>query len=337
MLLIVAHHYVVNSGVISEMSQSPLSGKSIYLYFLGMWGKTGINCFVLITGYFMCKSSITIRKFLKLILEVVFYNVVIWIIFYLCGYADFSLKQMLFDFSPVKGVSKDFISCFILFYLFIPYLNVLVKNLTQKLHFRYVILCLGIYTLLGSIPKIDFTFNYITWFSILYMIASYIRIYGLRIKISYKGWLRLTVLSAILAMSCVLVILYFNERYSLNLQSPYKFVGESNEIFAVIISICSFMFFKELPIKQSKIINTISASTFGVLCIHENGDTMRQWLWNDMVKTVVQFNSGYILIYSLVTIVGIFTICIFIDYIRIHTIENVIFRYVDSFLDSNKY
>ena len=56
MLLIVAHHYVVNSGLIQVMESEPLSLKNSFFYLYGMWGKTGINCFVLITGYFMCKS-----------------------------------------------------------------------------------------------------------------------------------------------------------------------------------------------------------------------------------------------------------------------------------------
>lgn len=56
MLLIVAHHYVVNSGLITVMEETPLSARSIFFYLFGAWGKIGINCFVLITGYFMCKS-----------------------------------------------------------------------------------------------------------------------------------------------------------------------------------------------------------------------------------------------------------------------------------------
>ncbi len=55
MLLIIAHHYVVNSGLTEILYVNPLSSKSIFLFLFGAWGKTGINCFVLITGYFMCK------------------------------------------------------------------------------------------------------------------------------------------------------------------------------------------------------------------------------------------------------------------------------------------
>jgi hypothetical protein len=78
MLLIVAHHYVVNSGLMSVMKEEPLHIQSIFLYLFGMWGKTGINCFVMITGYFMCKSPyISLRKFMKLLFEIYFYNLII--------------------------------------------------------------------------------------------------------------------------------------------------------------------------------------------------------------------------------------------------------------------
>ena len=41
MLLIVAHHYVVNSGLIDLINSSPLSGATVFLSIFGAWGKTG--------------------------------------------------------------------------------------------------------------------------------------------------------------------------------------------------------------------------------------------------------------------------------------------------------
>lgn len=54
MLSIIAHHYVVNSGVWSEIQATEPTANSLFYYIFGMWGKTGINCFVLITGWFIC-------------------------------------------------------------------------------------------------------------------------------------------------------------------------------------------------------------------------------------------------------------------------------------------
>lgn len=133
MLLIVAHHYVVNSGLMQVIENEPLSGKTIFYYIFGAWGKTGINCFVLITGFYMCKSEITLRKFLKLILEVEIYHIILYLIFILSGYQEFtwgSLKKLL----PIGNVSTGFVSCFILFYLFIPFLNILIRNMSRHQH-----------------------------------------------------------------------------------------------------------------------------------------------------------------------------------------------------------
>lgn len=102
MIMIVAHHYVVNSGLKNEILQSSISLKNIYLLLFGAWGKIGINCFVFITGYFMCKSNITARKFVKLLWEILFYKVVIGMIFIFFGYGKLSISHVLSLFIPVK-------------------------------------------------------------------------------------------------------------------------------------------------------------------------------------------------------------------------------------------
>lgn len=175
MFMIVAHHYVVNSGLMDVMKEAPTSPNSIFFYLFGMWGKTGINCFVMITGYFMCKSNITIRKFLKLVLEVIFYNVIIYLLFVSFGISVFSFKEAFLCLLPIKSISDGFTSCFIAFYLAIPFLNILVRNMTKRQHQLLICLCLFIYTFIGMIPIFKLSMNYVSWFCVLYFIASYIR------------------------------------------------------------------------------------------------------------------------------------------------------------------
>lgn len=329
MMLIVAHHYVVNSGLMDVMSENPASFRSLYLYLIGMWGKTGINCFVLITGYFMCRSNISLRKFLKLFLELMFYNVVICAMFVATGYEIFSIKTVLKDILPITSINNGFTSCFLVFYLFIPFLNILVGNLDKKKHQYLLALCLFTYTFLAMVPKIHVVFNYVTWFSVLYLISSYIRLYGLFSSIKNIKWGIITLASVALAMVSTIGFIFLHLKYGIKLV-PYRLVSDSNAILAVIVSVCSFMYFKDLPIKQSKLINTISASTFGVLCIHANSDTMRQWLWKDVVDCVGQYLSEQLVSLSLVSILCVFFACIIIDYIRIHTIEKWTFVFFDK-------
>lgn len=188
MFFIVAHHYVVNSGLTAQdvIYANPTSAKSIFLLLFGAWGKSGINCFVLFSGYFMCKSKITLKKFLKLFLEWKFYSIIIYLIFLITGYVDFDITELLKIIIPVYTISTNFTSCYMVFFLSIPFLNILVNNMNEKQHTYLLIWCFFTYILLGTIPKFSITMNYVSWFIILYLISSYIRLYPKKYTIIQK-------------------------------------------------------------------------------------------------------------------------------------------------------
>lgn len=186
MLLIVAHHYVVNSGLMDVMAEEPLSGRSVFFYLFGVWGKTGINCFLMITGYFMCMSQITVRKFLKLLFEVEFYKITIYAIFVLSGYETFSVSGCIKSIVPMLSLTDGFVSCFLVFYLCIPFLNIFVHNMDRRMHGLLVLLCLFIYTVHGTLPGMSVSMNYVSWFCVLYFIASYIRLYAINMLSNVK-------------------------------------------------------------------------------------------------------------------------------------------------------
>lgn len=124
MLFIIANHYVVNSGLTkSIIFIDPFSWKSLFIMIIGAWGKTGINCFVLITGYFMCCSTISAKKFFKVFFTVLFYNTVILCIFSITGYQSYTLKSALSIIAPMGTVKTDFRSSF-LFSIFLYLLSI---------------------------------------------------------------------------------------------------------------------------------------------------------------------------------------------------------------------
>ncbi len=322
MLLIIAHHYVVNSGIMVTILQktSDLTNNDLFCLFFGMWGKTGINCFVMITGYFMCKQETTVNKFLKLLMEVIFYKIIINVLFLLFGIIDFEPQSFFIRMIPIYNVSDDFVTAFILFYLFIPFLNILIQNLTQKQHQLLIILSLFIYTFWDMIPIIKVDSNYIIWFSIIYIIASYIRFYSItKDDNNTRFWGIATIISIIMSLFSVIILLPTNFH-------PYGFVSDSNTIFALLTAICSFMYFKNINIHHNKIINMMGASTFGVLLIHANSDSMRQWLWKDTLNNTNWLDSPFLFIHAITSVIGILMICILIDQLRIRLCEIPFFK-----------
>lgn len=329
MLLIVAHHYVVNSGLTNLIYEDPLAGNSLFLLLFGAWGKTGINCFVLITGYFMCKSKITLKKFAKLFLEVVFYCVVIYVIFLLTGQHTVTFKGLLKMLWPITSIGSNFTGCFLTFYLFIPFLNILIHNLSEKQHLLLLLLCLAVYTVMGSMPIFSITMNYVTWYIILYFIASFIRLHPRKLFDSTKLWGWATGVCLVLSAGSVVAFTWLETKLG-RIGLEYYFLSDSNKILAVANGICSFLFFKNLKVKYSKLINIMGGSCFGVLLIHANSDTMRTWLWVKFLKNVSMFDSQWLPVHAFCSVVGIFVVCLILDQVRIKWIEGPFFRLWDK-------
>ena len=324
MSLIVAHHYVVNSGLLNVMNQDILSTNTTFFSLFGAWGKTGINCFVLITGYFMCNSQITLKKFLKLLIWVITYSFTITIIFIVLGYKPEGTLQMILNAIPLRNIDpNDFTSCYILFYLCIPFLNILLKNITKCQHQRLIFLLLFIYTVHGSVPKLmSVSMNYVSWFSVLYFIAAYLRLYPIK-EHNTKFWGWATLISFGLSSIGILMLNYVQANLGIDakVQYSYLLVQDSNALLALTNGITSFMWFKSMKIRSIKWINTIAASAFGVLLIHANSNTMRQWLWKDTIDCVGHFDTPYYWLYAIGCVLAIYALCTLIDYIRIKTIE----------------
>ena len=331
MLLIVAHHYVVNSGltvVNGPIYAEPLSWKSLFLLLFGAWGKTGINCFVLITGYFMCTSNITLKKYLKLVGVIIFWKTIFWLIFFLSGYEVFSIKIFVKAFLPVVSVAQDFGSCFLIFYLCIPFINILIRNLNEKQHIYLLLLLSFVYVFFGTIKMLNLDMNYVSWFMVIYLIAAYIRKYPKKIFDNICFWKGAMIGSLFISALSVVACAWLGA--VLNRNMAYFFVQDSNTFLAIVTSLSAFMYFKNLKIKNSKFINTVAASAFGVLLIHANSDTMRRWLWQDVLHNVEVYDTVYLVPHAILSVVVIYIICTCIDYLRIRYIERPFFKVWDK-------
>lgn len=346
MLLIVAHHYVVNSGLLDLVAKTQeMTMNSIFLLIYGAFGKIGINWFVMITGYFMCKQTLTVKKFLKLFLQVEFYKLVTVLFVISSGY-KYSLKTLFAALTPFYGIGRYFTPSIVVFFLFIPFLNKLIGSLDKKMHERLIVLCVSIFTLIPSltVPPLfihaTVTVSDLGWFSSIYFIASYIRLYPTKWFNNQKLWQTASFFSLLLVIASVLGMAFYMRTTS-GIKSPwypYFFISPSNKLLALIVGISVFMFFKNLKMKQSYIINTIAASSFGVLLIHTSSEAMRKWLWYDFLKNTTYFNADLsaLFIHAICSVLGIYIFGTLFDMARIKLIEKPVFNFYDKWAEKKR-
>lgn len=333
MLSVVMHHCIFASGIEQYYDLDNNAVNTVLMQFAGAWGKTAINAYVLITGYFMCKSSLTWKKVLKLFLEIKFYEIIIYIIFCLLGIGGGVTLKSIFKlmFSIGLNINHSFTASFVVFYLFIPFYNKLINSMSKNEFIRLLLLMITVFTGVGTFLSNFEVFSHLTWYTVLYFIAAYIRNYPNQWSESRKLNKILFFISFISAYASIYAIDIFNKRIGIDV-NPYYFVMNSHKILALLISIFIFLWFKNMDIRQNKVINSIAATTFGILLIHTNSDTMSDLIWNKIlhVTGIVSQSPLFLVGYILFATVIVFFACMIIDLIRIYAIENPFFRYIDK-------
>lgn len=336
MFLIVAHHYVINSGLMDAFDTgiaSTTSSNYVFLSLWGMWGKTGINVFILISGYFMCTSSLTVRRYCKVLLEWAFYHFGLYFILLIAGYETVGPERifdLLFGIFRYANGSGNFMNSFLIFYLFIPFMNIFIRSITKAEFKKFVLLLVFVFTILSTFFFNKVIFGEVFWFIAVYFIGAYLRLYPPAWSESLKDSGRLLFLSLIFAYGSVVFMILIGSVF--NAGSAWFFMYDANRLGAVLVSIMLFVTFKNLNIGYFKVINLIAKTTFGVLLIHANSSAWREFMWIDLLHV----NTFYalpllVLIYRSVLIVaGVFISCSLIDIIRIYLIERPVFNHFNS-------
>ena len=274
-----------------------------------------INVFLLITGYFMCRQEFKWKKVIGLYCLIKFYSLTIYLIFLLSGYEAFTLKEC---YKTVFNVSfefgKGFVSSFIGLYFLVPFINkfisVLDENAFEKMLLILFVMFMGISTFL-----LNTSFEYIGWYVMVYLTGAYIRLYPPAILKNKKI---MAIASAVLLLLswCSVAFIFFVSLKVKRVLPYYWFVNDSNKILAFLPAVALFCLFKELRLGHSRIINAFASCTLSVLLIHASSDTMRRWLWQDVLKNTTAFEESWFAIHAVVSTLCVYFACVLIDLIR---------------------
>lgn len=250
MLLIIMHHYVVNSGVTECYNMDNITINMVFLQLWGMWGKTAINVFILITGYFMSTLNFSWKRFIRIYLQVKFYKITIFIILAIVGYQAVTAEEVYKAICEnVFTANAGFIGSFLMFYLFIPFYNILIKSLNQKQFQILIGTLVFMFTITSTFFFNKFIFHEVGWYMTIYFVAAYIRFYPSWWTESKKAATYVLCGTVLLSWLSVLTVDAVGNKVGFS--SYYWMVSDSNKLFALIVGVATFLLFKNLRIKQN--------------------------------------------------------------------------------------
>ena len=281
MFFIVLAHCIGSVTNIETDTGIPFFTKVLF----GSWSILGVYLYVIISAWFLCDKELSSKGFVKTLLKD---------IIYILGFAvvAFVLKVSALGFAPAaKFVASYFLDAlfypfhwfvfsYLIMYLLAPYMNKLLKELPAK-NIKLFLLVVYFVYFMGSLSlNSDGRVLDVAGFCIVYITAGYIK------KKNYVGGFK-NLLYALIAICAVIlskVALHYigdnSDLYYLKrtIEGTVAYTARQSA-FLLFVAFEIFLLFISLPKKNSKVINFIASSTFGIYLFHET-------VFTDVVYTI---------------------------------------------------
>ncbi len=331
MLMIVAYHLLCY-GIAPDVAASPLLSKIVVATFCS-GGKIGVNGFVLLSGYFLCvsASSAKPKRLLKLYLQMFFYSMGTFLVMAALGICRFNLDDVVAFIFPIGRSTYPFATNFFFLMLLSPFINLLIKALDRKNYLRLLAVSFVIFSLIPTIIEVRYPYENLVWFVFLYLLAGFVRLYPM--PLFDRKWLALGV-----AAGCYCIIAGYRAMLGALLPHipilrfiPPAMTSRSNAVPVLLCALGLLLFFKNVKVKGSRIINLIASATFGVYLLHDHSKAMRQLLWKDLFDCRPFLSDTAALTWRiLAAVAAVFAVGIVIDLIRQYALEKPLFLWINK-------
>ena len=338
MLLIISFHYVYKSEyVFDKLDYNAFIVKTFYFF-----GELGVNLFILITGYFLVNGKFSMKKLIKLILEVNFYYLFSTFLAYRFNIGSVKnldiFRDYILIFFPSIFDRFWFITVYMLVYILSPYINILVHNLSKNNYKKLLLILILLWSIIPTIFGILFNstetllyYNRFIWLIVMYLVGAYIRLYSIKFFDKKINAVIASLVSFIIMVVGILVIYKYNYAFSLLGTREVAYFWGPNTLPMLVLSVSIFILFINLKINSNKIINLLASTTLGIYMIHDG--IFAGFIWNNIFNTKNHLNGKYPISHIIIATFIIFIFGVIVDLIR-QFIEK---HTVDKFLDSKIY
>lgn len=281
-----------------------------------------VNCFILITGYFLIDGKFKAYRFIRLVAETIFYCFSISAIFYIIyqGTSIWDLIKSLMPFAP-HSYSYWFINKFLALLLFQPFLCIIAAKISKK-QYQYLLLILY---LINSELIMGFPFSCLfdngwslPWFITLFFTGGYVKKY--QPFNEYRHW-------GVTYLVSVFVFIIVEEFGTKIFNLQY------NQWFFFAKSFCIFMWIRTISIPHDsfigKIITFFAPNVLAVYLIH-NQHSMITWLISIGTTVTIGLNIGPATLLWCMISFGVILACTLIDKTRIYVFNK---SHITKFLE----
>lgn len=288
-----------------------------------------VNCFVLLSGYFLCEKEFSVKKAVGFWLQMLFWSLLLFLVFCACGSATFSVRGLVKAIMPFTQERYWFMTTYLCMYCLVPILNAAINAMDEKLHRNALLSFFVVFIVFQNIVfwrEFSHTNSCSPlFFCFLYLTAAYFKKYPIQRKVPwfllYVGLSTLTVLSRFVLTWITIPI--FGDAMGDTVFWSY------NSITVYLGALCLFEVFLNLRINSQNIVaklaTHLSPLMLGVYLIHEQPEA-RIFIWNQVLKPFNFAHKWYMVFVVLTDSIIVFMLAAGVEKVRLYLMNCFIRR-----------
>lgn len=272
-----------------------------------MGGDLGVNCFILISGYFTIRPKV--KSFASFIFQILFF-IVIGNLLYIWGGRDSRISLNILELNW-------FINSYIALFFFAPVLNAFAEKATEK-EFRMFLITWAIVEFI-----LGYTVDYLRFergnsfqaFILIYLIARYIKLHGGKLT-TFNKFTDLSICIIFIIISALLLTIskWFGKE-----QGAIYYLHAYNSPFIIVACIYLLLFFTKIKL-QSTIINKIGKAAFAAFLLHA---VMMTWYGEICRQIFANYNYILAIFIIFLFIFTVYFVAFVIDKLRFALWKNI--------------
>ena len=324
MAMVVSLHYLAKGELLEKLTD-PLSPQGHLAWILESFSIAAVDVYVLISGYFLVETGFRCRRVISLVLQVMFYTCLLPVFLVITGVLSpgeitfYNILQCIF---PTNMLHYWFVSAYVLMFLFTPVLNAAVRGMGKRQLRGAIVLLLIMESLSKTVIPVRLELDNLGydayWFMVVYLIAAYIRLYGIPF-LEKRG--RAILCYTLSCFGMYLLTMLIRGAYLVTgqfenfIESAYGY----NHLLTIGAAVALFYVFKNMKTggkspRTAKFICGIAPCSFGVYLLHEQVNVRYEWpFWLGADRCGLPVS---LLLHWLAAVLTVMVIGLAVDYLR---------------------
>ncbi len=323
MMMVVMLHYLGKGEILPALTGS-MSLNGYVAWLIESFCIVAVNVYMLISGYFLVYSGFKASRLMELVCQVLFYSILVEVVLLalgVIGTKQLAINRLLELVFPLQMEHYWFITAYVVMYLFSPILSTALQHMEQKQLRNTIIVLLVFFGLSKSVLPVQLAIDENgydgLWFMCVFLVAAYIRLYGIPF-FEKKGRGLLCYLAGVAGIFGITLLVRAVYLKTGSLDHFIKTAYDYNHVLNLLAAVGLFYAFLNWKLstqgRLAKVVYAIAPYSLGVYLLHEQIDL--RYLWPQWFGASAEGNAVVMILRCVFAVVIVYIAGTLVDMVR---------------------